>query len=184
MNNYTEELKRILKSSELIAESLNSSNINSIHFIMSMLSNYNSLSKILEKYKIKLEEIKSYLPKEQSNKYLFYSKELLSSIESVILSLENIDDEITLNLLFNEILSNKDTLCYKALIKTNIDIESLKKSILTTNTISSNSILKTIGRNLNKLALNNEFDPVIGREKEITRVIEVLKEKTKTIHFY
>ena len=42
MNNYTEELKRILKSSELIAESLNSSNINSIHFIMSMLSNYNS----------------------------------------------------------------------------------------------------------------------------------------------
>lgn len=179
MNNYTEELKRILKSSELIAESLNSSNINSIHFIMSMLSNYNSLSKILEKYKIKLEEIKSYLPKEQSNKYLFYSKELLSSIESVILSLENIDDEITLNLLFNEILSNKDTLCYKALIKTNIDIESLKKSILTTNTISSNSILKTIGRNLNKLALNNEFDPVIGREKEITRVIEVLKRKNK-----
>ena len=32
MNNYTEELKRILKSSELIAESLNSSNINSIHY--------------------------------------------------------------------------------------------------------------------------------------------------------
>ena len=180
MNNYTEELKRILKNSELIAESLNSSDINSIHFLMSLLKNSNSLTPVLEKHKIDYEEIKSFLTnKNEPTKYLFYSKELLSSIEGVILSLENIDDEITLNLLFNEILSNKNTLCYKALIKTNTDIENLKKDIKTTNTISSNSILKSIGRNLNELAIKKEFDPVIGREKEITRIIEVLKRKNK-----
>ena len=179
MNNYTEELKRILKSSELIAENFKSSDINSIHFLVSMLLTPNSLSKTLENHKIKLDLVKSYLPKEQTNKYLFYSKELLNSIEGVILSLENIDDEITLNLLFNEILRNKDTMCYKVLTKCNIDIDCLKKDVLTTNTISSNSILKSIGRNLNELALNNEFDPVIGRDKEITRVIEVLKRKNK-----
>ena len=180
MNNYTEELKRILKNSELIAESLNSSDINSIHFLMSLLKNSNSLTPVLEKHKIDYEEIKSFLPnKNEPTKYLFYSKELLSSIEGVILSLENIDDEITLNLLLNEILSNKNTLCYKTLIKTNTDIENLKKDIKTTNTISSNSILKSIGRNLNELAIKKEFDPVIGREKEITRIIEVLKRKNK-----
>lgn len=180
MNNYTEELKRILKNSELIAESLNSSDINSIHFLMSLLKNSNSLTPVLEKHKIDYEEIKNFLPnKNEPTKYLFYSKELLSSIEGVILSLENIDDEITLNLLLNEILSNKNTLCYKALIKTNTDIENLKKDIKTTNTISSNSILKSIGRNLNELAIKKEFDPVIGREKEITRIIEVLKRKNK-----
>lgn len=180
MNNYTEELKRILKNSELIAESLNSSDINSIHFLMSLLKNSNSLTPVLEKHKIDYEEIKSFLTnKNEPTKYLFYSKELLSSIEGVILSLENIDDEITLNLLLNEILSNKNTLCYKTLIKTNTDIENLKKDIKTTNTISSNSILKSIGRNLNELAIKKEFDPVIGREKEITRIIEVLKRKNK-----
>lgn len=180
MNNYTEELKRILKNSELIAESLNSSDINSIHFLMSLLKNSNSLTPVLEKHKIDYEEIESFLTnKNEPTKYLFYSKELLSSIEGVILSLENIDDEITLNLLLNEILSNKNTLCYKALIKTNTDIENLKKDIKTTNTISSNSILKSIGRNLNELAIKKEFDPVIGREKEITRIIEVLKRKNK-----
>lgn len=180
MNNYTEELKRILKNSELIAESLNSSDINSIHFLMSLLKNSNSLTPVLEKHKIDYEEIKSFLTnKNEPTKYLFYSKELLNSIEGVILSLENIDDEITLNLLLNEILSNKNTLCYKALIKTNTDIENLKKDIKTTNTISSNSILKSIGRNLNELAIKKEFDPVIGREKEITRIIEVLKRKNK-----
>lgn len=180
MNNYTEELKRILKNSELIAENLNSSDINSIHFLMSLLKNSNSLTPVLEKHKIDYEEIKSFLTnKNEPTKYLFYSKELLSSIEGVILSLENIDDEITLNLLFNEILSNKNTLCYKTLIKTNTDIENLKKDIKTTNTISSNSILKSIGRNLNELAIKKEFDPVIGREKEITRIIEVLKRKNK-----
>ncbi len=180
MNNYTEELKRILKNSELIAENLNSSDINSIHFLMSLLKNSNSLTPVLEKHKIDYEEIKRFLTnKNEPTKYLFYSKELLSSIEGVILSLENIDDEITLNLLFNEILSNKNTLCYKTLIKTNTDIENLKKDIKTTNTISSNSILKSIGRNLNELAIKKEFDPVIGREKEITRIIEVLKRKNK-----
>ena len=180
MNNYTEELKRILKNSELIAESLNSSDINSIHFLMSLLKNSNSLTPVLEKHKIDYEEIESFLPsKNEPTKYLFYSKELLSSIEGVILSLENIDDEITLNLLFNEILSNKNTLCYKTLIKTNTDIENLKKDIKTTNTISNNSILKSIGRNLNELAIKKEFDPVIGREKEITRIIEILKRKNK-----
>ena len=180
MNNYTEELKRILKNSELIAESLNSSDINSIHFLMSLLKNSNSLTPVLEKHKIDYEEIKNFLPnKNEPTKYLFYSKELLSSIEGVILSLENIDDEITLNLLLNEILSNKNTLCYKTLIKTNTNIENLKKDIKTTNTISSNSILKSIGRNLNELAIKKEFDPVIGREKEITRIIEVLKRKNK-----
>ena len=180
MNNYTEELKRILKNSELIAESLNSSDINSIHFLMSLLKNSNSLTPVLEKHKIDYEEIKSFLTnKNEPTKYLFYSKELLNSIEGVILSLENIDDEITLNLLFNEILSNKNTLCYKTLIKTNTDIENLKKDIKTTNTISSNSILKSIGRNLNELAIKKEFDPVIGREKEITRIIEILKRKNK-----
>ena len=180
MNNYTEELKRILKNSELIAESLNSSDINSIHFLMSLLKNSNSLTPVLEKHKIDYEEIKSFLTnKNEPTKYLFYSKELLNSIEGVILSLENIDDEITLNLLFNEMLSNKNTLCYKALIKTNTDIENLKKDIKTTNTISNNSILKSIGRNLNELAIKKEFDPVIGREKEITRIIEILKRKNK-----
>ena len=180
MNNYTEELKRILKNSELIAESLNSSDINSIHFLMSLLKNSNSLTPVLEKHKIDYEEIKSFLTnKNEPTKYLFYSKELLNSIEGVILSLENIDDEITLNLLFNEMLSNKNTLCYKTLIKTNTDIENLKKDIKTTNTISSNSILKSIGRNLNELAIKKEFDPVIGREKEITRIIEILKRKNK-----
>lgn len=39
--------------------------------------------------------------------------------------------------------------------------------------------LEQFGRNLNQLVLNNKLDPVIGRNKEIRRLIEILSRKTK-----
>lgn len=41
------------------------------------------------------------------------------------------------------------------------------------------SILDNFGRNLTRAALDNELDPVIGRENEITRVIQILSRRTK-----
>lgn len=41
------------------------------------------------------------------------------------------------------------------------------------------SILDDYGRDLNKLASNGQSDPVIGRDKEIERVIQILSRRTK-----
>ena len=40
-------------------------------------------------------------------------------------------------------------------------------------------IIDDIGVNLNEKAKNNELDPVIGREKELNRLIEVLSRRSK-----
>ena len=42
-----------------------------------------------------------------------------------------------------------------------------------------NLLLDQFGRNLTQLALQNKLDPVIGREKEIERVMQVLSRRTK-----
>lgn len=41
------------------------------------------------------------------------------------------------------------------------------------------SVLDDFGRNLTRAALDNELDPVIGRENEINRVIQILSRRTK-----
>ena len=40
-------------------------------------------------------------------------------------------------------------------------------------------LLKKYGRNLNKLAAAKKLDPVIGRQREITRVVQILSRRTK-----
>jgi ATP-dependent Clp protease ATP-binding subunit ClpB len=40
-------------------------------------------------------------------------------------------------------------------------------------------ILKKYGRNLNQDVIDNKLDPVIGREDEIRRLMEIISRKTK-----
>ena len=48
---------------------------------------------------------------------------------------------------------------------------------------SKTPALNSFGRDLNKLAEDHVLDPVIGREQEIERVIQILCRRTKTILF-
>ncbi len=40
-------------------------------------------------------------------------------------------------------------------------------------------VLDNFGRDLTKLAIDDKLDPVVGREKEIERVAQILKQKKK-----
>ena len=46
---------------------------------------------------------------------------------------------------------------------------------------SNNTPLDGLARDLTVIAKDGTLDPVVGRDKEITRVIEVLSRRTKTI---
>ena len=63
--------------------------------------------------------------------------------------------------------------------ETNENDESSEDSVFVQRSRASVSVLKTYGRDLTQKALQNELDPVIGREKEIERVIQVLCRRTK-----
>lgn len=53
------------------------------------------------------------------------------------------------------------------------------KKITTNNPEASRDVLKKYCRDLNELAENNKLDPVIGRNDEIRRVVQVLSRRTK-----
>lgn len=72
--------------------------------------------------------------------------------------------------------------------KNNLDVETLKKAILSirgnnkvTDQTPENklSALEKYARDLTKLASENKLDPVIGRDTEVRRVIQILSRRTK-----
>ena len=70
----------------------------------------------------------------------------------------------------------------------NLDAETLKKAVLTVrgaNKVTDQSpenklgVLEKYARDLTKLAAENKLDPVIGRDTEVRRVIQILSRRTK-----
>lgn len=98
-------------------------------------------------------------------------KKVSASEEDVLLAILNDDDSFT-NLMF--MLSGLD----KKIIRDNlIRLQNEEKSSKTSNNLSEN--LKKFAKNLNEMAEAGKIDPVIGREDEVERVIQILLRRTK-----
>ena len=98
-------------------------------------------------------------------------KKVSASEEDVLLEILNDDDSFT-NLMF--MLSGLD----KKIIRDNlIRLQKEEKSSNTSNNLSEN--LKKFAKNLNEMAEAGKIDPVIGREDEVERVIQILLRRTK-----
>lgn len=98
-------------------------------------------------------------------------KKVSASEEDVLLAILNDDDSFT-NLMF--MLSGLD----KKIIRDNlIRLQNEEKSSNTSNNLSEN--LKKFAKNLNEMAEAGKIDPVIGREEEVERVIQILLRRTK-----
>ena len=98
-------------------------------------------------------------------------KKVSASEEDVLLAILNDDDSFT-NLMF--MLSGLD----KKIIRDNlIRLQKEEKSSNTSNNLSEN--LKKFAKNLNEMAEVGKIDPVIGREDEVERVIQILLRRTK-----
>ncbi len=86
------------------------------------------------------------------------------------------------------LLNEKDSYAYNFLSELNINFETVLGSQDYTAQQSvegysesgaSQNSLEKFGRDLTKAAKNGEIDPVIGREKEIKRVVQILSRRTK-----
>jgi len=197
LNKFTEKSKNIIFGAQVIASSNHHQLIEPIHLFRSLLedefvkeiflSQVTTLTKILElidKEIDKLPSLKELDPKQQS-----FSRSSLIIIQNVEKSLANTEDSYvaTDRLLFEVIISG-DANIKEVLQKANIDLSFVKEkseSIRNGKTIESEhgeDILDSLNKfttDINKLALNGKLDPVIGREEEIRRTLQVLSRRTK-----
>ncbi len=192
----TNQTRSMLDNSASLAISSKHAQITSLHFLWAIVSDSSSvLNQIFNKFDVSKEaillDIKSQIANmptssnvDKNNMQI--SQELLNSLEKArALMLELNDNYIALD---TWIISNLDSEPLNSTLKKYIDLSELKKELQSLRAgakITSQSgdetldSLNKFGVDLCKKALDGELDPVIGRDEEITRMMQILIRKTK-----
>ncbi|MEZ4975818.1 MAG: ATP-dependent Clp protease ATP-binding subunit [Flavobacteriaceae bacterium] len=146
----TRQAERALKTTFLEAKLFQSTSINTAHLLLCILRNENDpTTKLLNKLKVDYDSVKEQF------KYMISNDEDYNEPKAE--SFQNDDDNL-------EDESSKDNI-FNSPSKTN------KKS--------KTPVLDNFGRDLTALAEEGKLDPVVGREKEIERVSQILSRRKK-----
>ena len=199
---FSEAFKNSLESAENLAISLGHRQIGTEHILYGMVKVKKGLAyNILEKQNIETSKIEQKIKEklgenqEKISKTDGFTPKAKRIIENSLEETErNFLNNIGTETILLSILNDRENLAYKILIELQADIDRIYEDLLMMlaqveeinkgksnkgKVHSGNNILNQYGTNLNKLALENKIDTVIGREKEIERVIQILSRRTK-----
>ena len=203
-NRFTQRSKKALEISLECAREFGHNEVDSEHILLGLskeeegiaakvLINLGITSKDIED---KIIEIKGKNPISLDNIKLSSTSEAILDIsgifadkfkseyietEHILLGILQIGEGISIDIL------NKVKIDYKSIVEMIIDMVGLEKMTSTktqasnypTKTQTSSKLLDKYGKNLTLAASQNKIDPVIGREKEIERAVQILSRRTK-----
>ena len=194
-NNFTIKSQEAIQQAQQLAEGLGQQSIEPSHLLKGMIQvDENVIPFILKKVNVSPDKISTQLdtliqslPKvsggriylsDESNKAIQKATSLAKSLGDEFVSLEHLflalitSKDKTGTLLRNEGLTEKDV---KA------SMMELRKGAKVTSSSAEETYnsLSKYARNLNELARQGKLDPVIGRDEEIRRVLQILSRRTK-----
>ncbi len=184
---FSEEARKILLNMQKEMTMLKHPYIGSEHLLLSILKYGNSDDlKILKSFNITYDTFRSELIKivgigKNSNNYFLYTpllRSILDNASNICKENNSIVDSTTL--LF-AILDEGEGVAIRILLGMGVDIDSLYDAFDEDEVRSYGGklLVETYGYSLNEKAKSSELDPVIGRDEELNRVIEVLLRRTK-----
>jgi len=194
-NNFTIKAQEAIQQASAIAEGNQQQAIETVHLLKGLLTvDENVVSYVLKKLNVNLNVLNQNLdlnigkfPKvsgsspyltsgsnsalQKAQSYLKEFKDEFVSVEHVLLGILSVNDP-TSNLLKDQGVNEKDL--KKAIISLRGD-----NRVTDQNAEASYQALGKYARNLNEYAESGKLDPVIGRDDEIRRVIQILSRRTK-----
>lgn len=185
---FSEEAQRVLVDAQKEMSELKHPYIGSEHLLLAILKNNQDLVNKFKKYKITYKSFKEELINlvgigDNTPDLLLYSTTLKTILENVIIESRETGDEISVNELLLSLLNEGEGKAIRILLSSGVDINKLYSDISEKRKIkqkkSKKLIVEELGVDLTKRAKNNELDPVIGRDIELNRVIEILSRRTK-----
>ncbi len=187
---FDEDTKKVLKMAKYEMQELKHAFVGSEHLLLSILSNKNlDITRKLNSYNINYSNFKEKLINligmgNSLNTYFIYTPLLKRIIENAILDSKD-DNRFEVNLidLFLSFLDEGEGVGIRVLTSLGVNIDDLYLDFINVKPEKSKSKKKLSlyewGYDLVQKALENEIDPVIGRDKEINRLIEVLLRRKK-----
>lgn len=201
-NNFTTKSQEIIQISAQIATQNGHGQVEPPHLILAMLQDEEGVTaSILRKMNVsvsqihaEMEKLLNKIPKNPGASPLLQNGQLMLSPATVFV-LQNSgeiakkmgDDYISVEHLFLSLLSGKNPISeilsiykinYDEVLKVLASIRGNQK-VDSPEPESKYDALKKYGKNLTELARKEKIDPVIGRDEEIRRVMQILTRRTK-----
>jgi ATP-dependent Clp protease ATP-binding subunit ClpC len=200
---FTKKAEAALKNARLQAKQLGQDYIGTEHLLLALLwDDKNVAAKLLYKYGVDREQVRKLMDDFSGSgerilitrPSLEYTPRMTELLEEAgrLASMAGVT-EIGTELLLLAILRKNACMAYKILQTTGVDLRKLYTEILemmdrpefaqvlnkSASKGRSRSMLERFTRDLTKSAREGRLDPVVGREQEINRVIQILSRRTK-----
>lgn len=187
---FSEEAQKILLQAKEEMQSLSHPYVGSEHLLLAILKEEEEpLTKKLKTYDITYDRFRKELIKvvglgKNKSNWFLYTPLLKRVLETALLNSKEEKCEVTVEELFLSLLEEGEGVAIRLLIGMNIDVESLYGE-LSTHFVEKGPknkrklYVEDFAVDFNKRAVLENLDPVIGREKEIDRLIEILSRRSK-----
>ena len=191
IGNFNDEAQTVLINAKNEMIELGHPYIGTEHLLLAILNSDTNISSRLNGYGLMYNNFKDELCKivgttDKKNEVFLYTPLLRKVIQNAIIdSKENNDGEVTIEHLFFSMLEEGEGIAIRIIIGMGIDIEKLYDDFSYSLIKKSKSnkkkklLIYDLGIDLTNTAKTDGLDPVIGREKEVKRVMEILCRRTK-----
>ena len=188
-NSFTEEARRILISAKEEMKKLKHPYVGSEHLLLSILKDKNEISEKLKEYDLDYKRFKQEIIDivgigSKESECFLYTPMLKRIMENAIYdSKENNNGNVTISHLFSSMLEEGEGIAIRILIGMEIDLDDLYDEFAyklpAKKSKNKKLLIDELGIDLTKKARDGLLDPVVGRNEEITRVIEILSRRKK-----
>ncbi len=187
---FSEEAQKVLLGAKREMKALKHPYVGSEHLVLSILKNNPDLKKKLGDFHITYDSFYQQIIEQigmgkEENEWFLFTPLLKRVIETAILFAKEANNgEVTSDQLFLAILEEGEGVAVRIFSQMNVDITELQeyfsnKMIIRKKKGGKKLIIEEFGVDLTKEATMNRLDPVIGREDELTRLMEILCRRTK-----
>ncbi len=191
----TEKTKEIIANSQRIAIENGNQSVEGVHILMSFAKSGDDICLNLRKFlnlnsKIFESDIQQgidELPKIEGANQLYYSNDVNNILSKSLEMMKELKDKyVTIEhilLAFCELNISPKILSKYSITKNNV-LNAMKKirgnkKVENKNSDEEYNIMEKFSTDLTALARNGKLDPVIGRDEEVRRIIQVLNRRTK-----
>ncbi len=187
---FSEEAQKVLLGAKREMQNLKHPYVGSEHLVLSILKNNPELKKKLGEFHITYQGFYEQVVEQigvgkEENGWFLFTPLLKRVIETaILLGKETNNGEVTSDQLFLAVLEEGEGVAIRILNQMDVDMLELQeyfsgKVIIRKKKGNKKLLIEEFGLDLTKEASFNHLDPVIGREDELSRVMEILCRRTK-----
>lgn len=190
LGEFNEDVQIILFKAKEEMSSLNHPYVGTEHLLLSILKNDKDISYKLREYNLNYENFRDEIVKiigkgSKRSEFFLYTPLLKKVISNAMLdSKENNSGVVTVTHLLSALLECGEGIAIRLMLGMNIDVNAMydefsSRIIKRERKKKRKLILNELGVDLNKKVISGNVDAVIGRDKEIQRILEILCRKNK-----